>query len=334
MTRHRLSASGLAVPVLLCLAALSVALSLFEAAWAPGLAMLPWLVLAAIAFGWFSVRTLLPSWVLHLVSLALGFILAVFLAGRFVIGNLALGEAAQLVVYRLGRWMHSAYYGLPSDDALPFSLLLGLLSVSLATPVGVATAIFLTEYTREGLLTRVVRTGTEALAGVPSIIFGLFGFVFFVIYLGMGWSVLSGSLTLAIMILPTIVRTAEEAILTVPRPYREVSYSLGATRWQMVTTVVLPAALPGIVTGVVLGLGRTVGETAAVILTAGAALHMPNSLFSPARTMAVHFYILAREGISDPMAWATGSVLVVTILAINVVINRLSTRLVRRRARR
>ncbi|MHB0878299.1 MAG: phosphate ABC transporter permease PstA [Anaerolineae bacterium] len=214
------------------------------------------------------------------------------------------------------------------------TFLLSLLSVSIATPVGVATAVFLTEYTREGMLTRIVRTGTEALAGVPSIIFGLFGFVFFVIYLGMGWSVLSGSLTLAIMILPTIVRTAEEAILTVPRPYREVSYSLGATRWQMVTTVVLPGALPGIVTGIVLGLGRTIGETAAVILTAGAALHMPNSLFSPARTMAVHFYILAREGISDPMAWATGSVLVIAILAINVVINRLSSRLVRRRTRR
>jgi phosphate transport system permease protein len=212
------------------------------------------------------------------------------------------------------------------------TILLSFLSVSVATPVGVATAVFLTEYTREGWLTRVVRTGTEALAGVPSIIFGLFGFVFFVIYLGMGWSVLSGSLTLAIMILPTIVRTAEEAILTVPRSYREVSYSLGATRWQMVTTVVLPGALSGIVTGVVLGLGRTVGETAAVILTAGAALHLPHSLFSPARTMAVHFYILAREGISDHMAWATGSVLVISILTINVVISRLSARLIRRRA--
>lgn len=214
------------------------------------------------------------------------------------------------------------------------TFLLSFLSISVATPVGVATAVFLTEYTREGWLTRIVRTGTEALAGVPSIIFGLFGFVFFVIYLGMGWSVLSGSLTLAIMVLPTIVRTAEEAILTVPRPYREVSYSLGATRWQMVTSVVLPNALPGIVTGIVLALGRTVGETAAVILTAGAALHLPHSIFSPARTMAVHFYILAREGISDPMAWATGSVLVVLVLVINVVINQLSSRLIRQRSRR
>ena len=208
--------------------------------------------------------------------------------------------------------------------------LLSFLAVLIATPIGVATAIYLTEYTREGWLTRIIRFGTEALAGVPSIIFGLFGFVFFVVYLGLGWSVLSGSLTLAIMILPTIERTAEEAILTVPRPFREVSFSLGATRWQMVTTVVLPGALPGIITGVILGLGRTVGETAAVILTAGAALHIPRSIFSPARSMAVHFYILAREGISDPMAWATGAVLVISVLVINVIINSLVGKLVRR----
>lgn len=211
---------------------------------------------------------------------------------------------------------------------------LSFLSVLIAFPVGVATAIYLTEYTREGALTRIIRFGTEALAGVPSIIFGLFGFVFFVIYLGFGWSLLSGALTLAVMILPTIVRTSEEAILTVPKAYREVSYSLGASRWQMVTTVVLPAALPGIATGVVLGLGRTVGETAAVILTAGAALHMPTSLFSPARSMAVHFYVLAREGISDANAWATGAVLLVTILFTNVVINRLLMRAMKRQAAR
>ncbi len=211
---------------------------------------------------------------------------------------------------------------------------LSLLSILVATPIGVATAIYLTEYTREGTVTRIIRFGTEALAAVPSIIFGLFGFVFFVIYLGLGWSVLSGALTLAIMILPTIVRTSEEAILTVPNAYREVSFSLGASRWQMVTTVVLPAALPGIATGVVLGLGRTVGETAAVILTAGAALHTPTSIFSPARSMAVHFYILAREGISDATAWGTGAVLVIAILLTNVVISRIIAGLVRRQVAR
>ena len=198
---------------------------------------------------------------------------------------------------------------------------LTVVAVLIATPFGVGTAIYLTEYTREGRLTRLIRFGTESLAGVPSIIFGLFGFVFFVITLGMGWSILSGGLTLAAMILPTIIRTSEEAIRSVPTVYRDVSFALGATRWQTVTRAVLPTALPGITTGVILGVGRSVGETAAVILTAGSALQMPTSLFSPTRTMAVHFYILAREGVSLEMAYATGAVLVILVLAINVLAN-------------
>ena len=174
------------------------------------------------------------------------------------------------------------------------------LGVAVATPIGLGTAIYLTEYTKEGRVTRLVRFGSDCLAGVPSIIFGLFGFVFFVIYLGMGWSVLAGGLTLAFMTLPTIIRTAEEAIRAVPASYREVSYTLGATKWQTVLKVVLPSALPGIVTGIILGMGRAIGETAAVIFTAGSSLKMPISVFDPARTMSVHFYLLAREGISMP----------------------------------
>jgi len=197
------------------------------------------------------------------------------------------------------------------------TLALTAVAVLIATPLGVGTAIFLTEYTREGRLTRFIRFGTESLAGVPSIIFGLFGFVFFVITLGLGWSILSGGLTLAAMVLPTIIRTSEEAIRSVPRVYRDVSFSLGATRWQTVTRAVLPTALPGIATGIILGIGRSVGETAAVILTAGSALRMPTSLFSPSRTMAVHFYILAREGISTVNAYKTATVLILAILLIN-----------------
>ncbi len=201
------------------------------------------------------------------------------------------------------------------------TLAVTLLGVLVATPLGVGTAIYLTEYTRETALTRVIRFGAECLAGIPSIIFGLFGFIFFVIKLQMGWSVFSGGLTLAVMILPTIMRTAEEAIRAVPDSYREASLSTGATLWQTVTQVVLPSAIPGIVTGIVLGVGRGVGETAAVIFTAGSSLHMPTSLFSPARTMAVHFYILAREGISMPNAYGTAAVLVIVILGINTVAN-------------
>src|SRR4051812_4016858 len=214
------------------------------------------------------------------------------------------------------------------------TIVLGLVSLLIATPLGVGSAIYLTEYTYESRFTRAIRFGTESLAGVPSIIFGLFGFIFFVTYLQMGWSILAGGLTLALMVLPTIIRTSEEAIRTVPQSYRDVSYSLGATRWKMVTTAVLPSALPGIVTGVILSFGRAVSETAAVIFTAGTALNVPTSIFSPVRTMAVHFYILAVEGISLEKAYATGTVLIVTVLFINVIASSLITRLVRRQARR
>ncbi len=210
------------------------------------------------------------------------------------------------------------------------TLALTMVAILIATPLGVGTAVYLREYTQEGRASRIIRFGTDCLAGVPSIIFGLFGFVFFVIWLQMGWSILSGGLTMATMILPTIICTAEEAIKAIPYSYREVSFALGGTRWQTVSKVILPNALPGIMTGVLLGVGRCVGETAAVILTAGSSLLVPTSLFSPARTMAVHFYILAREGISMEMAFATGAALVLLILAINTAANIMLFRFLRR----
>ena len=214
------------------------------------------------------------------------------------------------------------------------TLALGALSLVIAVPLGVGAAVFLTEYTRPSPLTTIMRFGTDSLAGVPSIIFGLFGFIFFVTRLQFGWSLLAGALTLALMVLPTLIRTTEEAIRAVPVSYREVSYALGASRWEMVRTVVLPNALPGIITGIILSFGRAVGETAAVIFTAGTALNFPTSVFSPTRTMAVHFYILAVEGISLPKAYATGAVLIITILIINVVANTLITHGVARSVRR
>lgn len=216
-----------------------------------------------------------------------------------------------------------------------FSTIVGTLALTavaivIATPLGVGTAVYLREYTREGRVSRVIRFGTDCLAGVPSIIFGLFGFVFFVILLRMGWSVLSGGLTLATMILPTIICTAEEAIKAIPYSYREVSFALGGTRWQTIARVILPNAIPGIFTGVLLGVGRSVGETAAIILTAGSSLLMPTSLFSPTRTMSVHFYILAREGISMEKAYATGAALILLILGINTLANWLLWRYIRK----
>ena len=205
-----------------------------------------------------------------------------------------------------------------------------LLAILLAAPFGVGTAIYLTEYTREGWTTRIIRFGSECLAGVPSIILGLFGFVLFVMKLGFGWSVISGALTLAIMVLPIIIRTSEEAIKAVPQEYREACYTLGMSQWQTVTRIVLPSALPGITTGIMLSVGRSLGETAVLLFTAGAALRTPVSLFDSGRTMAVHFYILAREGLSMPNAYGTAAVLVISILAINLVAYSLMQRMMRR----
>jgi len=210
------------------------------------------------------------------------------------------------------------------------TLALTLLAILIATPLGVGTAIYLTEYTWGGRVTRVIRFGAECLAGIPSIIFGLFGFILFVTKLKFGWSILSGGLTLAFMLLPTIIRTSEEAIKSVPASYRQVSFSLGSTRWQTVTRVVLPSAVPGIVTGVILSVGRSIGETAATIFTAGSALRLPTSVFSSSRTMAVHFYILAREGISMPNAYGTAAILIISILAINLLTYALMNRYIRK----
>lgn len=198
------------------------------------------------------------------------------------------------------------------------TLFLVVLSILFATPLGLGTAIYLTEYTKESRFTTIIRFGVESLAGIPSIIYGLFGFIFFVIKLKMGWSLLAGALTMTIMILPTIIRTSEEAIKTVPRSFRMVSHSLGATKWETTLKVVLPTATPGILTGIMLSIGRAVGETAAVIFTMGSSLRLPTSFMESGRTMAVHFYILAREGISMEKAYATALVLVISILAINV----------------
>lgn len=205
---------------------------------------------------------------------------------------------------------------------------LTLLALLAAVPVGVGSAIYLEEYAHSrSRFAKLVNLTAETLAGIPSIVFGLFGFVFFVIFLGMGWSVLSGGLTMAIMILPTITRTAQEAILAVAGEYRENSLALGASRWQTVRRVILPSALPGIVTGIILSIGRAVGETAAIILTAGSSLGMPVSPMDPARTMSVHLYIMAMEGISTERAFGTACLIVVLIVIINYLANLSLSRL-------
>ena len=208
------------------------------------------------------------------------------------------------------------------------TLLVTLVAIIIAMPFGIGTAFYLAEYTRENIVTKIIRFSAESLAGIPSIVYGLFGFIFFVIYLGLGWSVLSGGLTLAFMILPTIIRTSEEAIKTVPQSLRETSYSLGGTKWQTISKIVFPSALRGISNGVILSVGRCVAETAAVALTVGSALRMPTSIFSSTRTMAYHFYMLASDEISMEHAYGTAALLIILIFFINVVANTLVNRFI------
>lgn len=200
------------------------------------------------------------------------------------------------------------------------------LTVIIATPIGIFAAIYLVEYAKPGKVVRIIRFATESLAGIPSIIFGLFGFIFFVTALQLSWSIISGTLTLSIMVLPTIIRTTEEALKSVPNSYREGSLGLGTSKLRTIRLVVLPSALPGILTAVILSIGRIVGETAAVYFTAGWGRDIPTSIFQSGRTLSVHLYFLAKEGLSFQKAYATATILVIIILLINFVTNKLASR--------
>ena len=198
------------------------------------------------------------------------------------------------------------------------TLLMTVLSLLVCLPLGIGAAIYLTEYARRGSrLVKLVRMTAETLSGIPSIIYGLFGSLFFVVTLKMGMSLLAGALTLSVMVLPTIMRTTEEALLAVPDSYREGSFGLGAGRLRTTFKVVLPSALPGILSGVILAIGRIVGETAALIYTAGTVAKVPESLFSSTRTLAVHMYAISTEGLYVDQSYATAVVLLVIVIGIN-----------------
>lgn len=193
-----------------------------------------------------------------------------------------------------------------------------LMTLLIAVPFGIGSAIYLTEYAKRGnKVVPVIRMTTETLSGIPSIVYGLFGYMAFVRWLDWGYSLMAGIITLAIMILPLIMRTTEEALLAVPDSYREGSYGLGAGRLRTIFRVVLPSAMPGILSGVILGVGRIVGETAALIYTAGSVTGVPDSLMSSGRTLAVHMYALLSEGLYTNEAYATAVVLLVLVFIIN-----------------
>ena len=203
-------------------------------------------------------------------------------------------------------------------NAIVGTLCLVAIALITAVPIGVGAAIFLIEYATDNPVTRVITFGVECLAGIPSIVIGLFGYAFFVVYLGLGFSILSGGLSLMFMILPWTVRASEEAIKTVSMELKEGSLALGATKWQTIMQIVIPGALPGITTGVILGTGKAIGETAVIMYTAGSSLLLPHSISDPVRALPYHLYILVSEGISEDMAYGSAVVLLVMILIINL----------------
>ena len=202
--------------------------------------------------------------------------------------------------------------------ALINTLIITLLSLVIAVPFGIFAAIYLVEYAKKGSkLVKIIRITTETLQGIPSIIFGLFGLLFFSTALHWGYSLLAGAMTLVIMILPLIIRTTEEALMGVPDAYREASFGLGAGKLRTVFKVVLPSAIPGILSGVVLATGRIVGETAALIYTAGSVAKVPSNLMGSGRTLAVHMYVLSSEGLYMDQAYATAVILLIFVLVLN-----------------
>lgn len=215
--------------------------------------------------------------------------------------------------------------------AIVNTLMMVVLVLIFAVPVGVGAAIYLVEYAKKGnLLVKIVRVTTETLQGIPSIVYGLFGYLFFAVFFGWGYTFLGGALTLAIMILPLIMRTTEEALLSVPDSFREGSFGLGAGKLRTIFRIILPSAIPGIVSGIILGIGRVVGETAALMFTAGTIAKVPGSLMDSGRTLAVHMYALLSEGLYMNQAYASAVVLMVVVLLINACSGWIAKKVVKR----
>jgi phosphate transport system permease protein len=229
--------------------------------------------------------------------------------------------------------LFSLNYTTDNQSLLPSlinTFIITAISLCVAVPLGVGGAIYLSEYAhRNSMLVRAVRLTAETLAGIPSIIYGLFGMMFFVISLNIGLSLLAGALTLSLMVLPVILRTTEEALLSVPNGYREGSYGLGAGKLRTVWRIVLPPASPGILAGIVLSVGRIVGETAALLFTAGTLARLPDGLLSSGRTLSVHMYVLAGEGLHIGEAYATAAVLLVFVIVMNSLSGLISRRIIK-----
>lgn len=257
---------------------------------------------------------------------------------------LTVGVLIAIVVYILYRGipnitpqMFEAKYTSENASVVPAlinTLITIVVTLLIAVPIGIFSAVYMTEYAKRGnKLVKVVRLMSETLSGIPSIVFGLFGYLFFVVACKFDYSLLAGSLTLAIMVLPTIMTTTEEALQSIPDSYLEGSFGLGAGKLRTVFRVILPSAIPGILAGVILSIGRIIGETAALIYTAGSVAKVPDSLMGSGRTLAVHMYVLFNEGLSMERAYGTAVILLLLVLAVNLLSNFVASTLIRKKNR-
>ncbi|MGO3169645.1 MAG: phosphate ABC transporter permease PstA [Bavariicoccus seileri] len=244
----------------------------------------------------------------------------------FVIGYILINGIPHLTP-SLFSWQYTSE-NVSLMPAIITTLIVVFVSLLIATPIGVFSGFYLVEYAKRGSkVVEVIRIASDTLSGIPSIVYGLFGMLFFVIFLGFQYSLLAGILTSSIMVLPVIVRSTEEALLSVDDSLRSASFGLGAGKLRTIFKVVLPVAMPGILSGVILAIGRIVGETAALMYTLGTSTNMPKSLFSSGRTLALHMYVLSSEGLHVNESFATGVILIVTVLVINGISTVLSNKL-------
>lgn len=252
--------------------------------------------------------------------------LATFLGIAFIVGYI-LVKGLPHINSSLFAWTYNSQ-NVSLLPALINTIFMTILALTFAVPIGIGSSIYLTEYARrDHVFVKVIRIATETLAGIPSIIYGLFGALFFVKFAGLGLSLLSGAVTLSIMILPLIMRTTEEALLSVPDGYREGAFALGAGKLRTISKIVLPSALPGIFAGVILAIGRIVGESAALIFTAGTVAEVAKSVFSSTRTLAVHMYAISGEGLYVNQTYATAVVLLVLVIVLNLISGWVARRL-------
>lgn len=230
--------------------------------------------------------------------------------------------------------LFSLHYNSKNQSMLPSifnTVFITFLTLLIAVPIGIFSAVYLVEYAKKGSkLVKVIRVTTETLAGIPSIVFGLFGFLAFVIALGWGYSMIAGVLTLVMMVLPTIIRTTEGALLAVPNSYREGSFGLGAGKIRTIFKIIVPTAIPGILSGVILAIGRIVGETAALIYTSGTVAETATSLTDSARTLSVHLYCLLSEGLFTNQAYVTAVILLLLVVGINALSNFIAKKLAKK----